>query len=176
MRVAQPIEGLDTERVYEMAQYDEYDEDSMSGSELIKHLRKQIKELSSALDERDEELDNLYYEVRTNDLASALEESGVNPALAAYVPDDVEDMDDLYEWLDANADVFGIEAVEDDGDYEYDDEGDFDVEYDPELVQAAEQMAQLTDGGIDPTIGSSVEDMINSAQSPEELQAILKGA
>lgn len=162
-----------------MAQYDEYDEESMSGSELIKHLRKQIKELSSALDERDEQLDELYDTVRVNDIATALEESGVNPALAEYVPDDVEDMDDLYEWLDANADVFGIEAIEDDGE-SYDDEGyaegEFDVEYDPELVQAAENMARLTDGGIDPSVGASVEDMINSASSPEELTAILRGS
>lgn len=159
-----------------MAQYDEYDEDSMSGSELIKHLRKQIKELSSALDERDYELDELYEQVRINDIAVALEESGVNPALAQYVPDDVEDMDDLYGWLDANADVFGIEAVDDDGEYdEYYDEDDV-VEYDPELVQAAEQMSLVTDGGIDPMVGASVEDMINSAQSPEELKAILSGS
>jgi hypothetical protein len=86
-------------------------------------------------------------------------------------------MDALYEWLDENADLFGIEAIEgDDGsnvDYA---EGESDVEYDPEIIQAAEQMARLTDGGIDPSIGASVEDMINSAQSPDELQAILRGA
>lgn len=159
-----------------MAQYDEYDEESMSGSELIKHLRKQIKELSSALDERDYELDEMYEQVRINDIAVALEESGVNPALAQYVPDEVEDMDDLYGWLDENADVFGIEAIDDDGDY-YDEDSDEEyVEYDPEIVQAAEQMANITDGGIDPMVGASVEDMINSAQSPEELKAILSGS
>ena len=161
-----------------MAQYeDDYDENSMSGSELIKHLRKQIKDLSSALDERDSELDELYEVVRFNDMSAALEESGVNPALAKYVPDDVEDMDDLYEWLDENADLFGIEAIEgDDGSNVDSAEGESDVEYDPEIIQAAEQMARLTDGGIDPSIGASVEDMINSAQSPDELQAILRGA
>ena len=161
-----------------MAQYeDDYDENSMSGSELIKHLRKQIKDLSSALDERDSELDELYAVVRFNDVSAALEESGVNPALAKYVPDDVEDMDDLYEWLDENADLFGIEAIEgDDGSNVDSAEGESDVEYDPEIIQAAEQMARLTDGGIDPSIGASVEDMINSAQSPDELQAILRGA
>jgi len=156
---------------------DDYDENSMSGSELIKHLRKQIKDLSSALDERDSELDELYEVVRFNDVSAALEESGVNPALAKYVPDDVEDMDDLYEWLDENADLFGIEAIEgDDGSNVDSAEGESDVEYDPEIIQAAEQMARLTDGGIDPSIGASVEDMINSAQSPDELQAILRGA
>jgi hypothetical protein len=144
---------------------------------LIKHLRKQIKDLSSALDERDSELDELYEVVRFNDVSAALEESGVNPALAKYVPDDIEDMDDLYEWLDENADLFGIEAIEgDDGSNVDSAEGESDVEYDPEIIQAAEQMARLTDGGIDPSIGASVEDMINSAQSPDELQAILRGA
>ena len=155
-----------------MAQYEnEYDEESMSGSDLIKHLRKQIKDLSSTLDERDDQLDELYAEVRFNDLAAALDESGVSPALAQYVPDEVEDMDDLYDWLDDNAEIFGIEAV-DDEDLDYEEEQSL---IDPAVVRAAEDMARLTDGGIDPTVGTSVEDLINSAQSPEELQAILRG-
>ena len=152
-----------------MAQYDEeYDESNLQGSDLVKHLRKQIKELSAALEEREGEIEELYYATRESDLESALSEVGVNPAIAAYVPDEVEDMDDLYAWLDDNADVFGIEAVE-----EGDEAGEgYDV--DPELVAAAESMSSLTDGGLDPSVGQSIEDAINGAQSADELLSLLR--
>lgn len=152
-----------------MAQYDEeYDDSNLQGNDLVKHLRKQVKELSRALEEREEEMEELYAVTRESDLEAALEEVGVNPAIAAYVPDEVEDMDDLYKWLEANAEVFGIEAVEEG------DEGDGGYEVDPELVAAAESMSSLTDGGVDPSVGQSIEDAINNASSPDELMSLLR--
>jgi predicted RNA methylase len=152
-----------------MAQYDEeYDDSNLQGNDLVKHLRKQVKDLTRALEEREEEMEELYAATRESDLEAALEEVGVNPAIAAYVPDEVEDMDDLYNWLDANAEVFGIEAVEEGSE----EEGGYDV--DPELVAAAESMSSLTDGGVDPSVGQSIEDAINGAQSPDELMALLR--
>jgi hypothetical protein len=152
-----------------MAQYDEeYDDSNLQGNDLVKHLRKQVKELSRALEEREEEMEELYAATRESDLEAALEEVGVNPAIAAYVPGEVEDMDDLYAWLDANAEVFGIEAVEEGSE----EEGGYEV--DPELVAAAESMSSLTDGGVDPSVGQSIEDAINNASSPDELMSLLR--
>lgn len=153
-----------------MAQYDdEYDDSNLQGNDLVKHLRKQVKELSRALEEREEEMEELYAATRESDLEAALEEVGVNPAIAAYVPDEVEDMDDLYNWLDANAEVFGIEAVE-----EGDEEEGYEYEVDPELVAAAESMSSLTDGGVDPSVGQSIEDAINNVSSSDELMTLLR--
>lgn len=150
-----------------MAQYDEeYDDSNLQGNDLVKHLRKQVKELTRALEEREEEMEELYAATRESDLEAALEEVGVNPAIAAYVPDSVEDMDDLYEWLDANAEVFGIEAVEEGDEQE--------SSVDPELVAAAESMSSLTDGGVDPSVGQSIEDAINNVSSPDELISLLR--
>ena len=150
-----------------MAQYDEeYDDSNLQGNDLVKHLRKQVKELTRALEEREEEMEELYAVTRESDLEAALEEVGVNPAIAAYVPDAVEDMDDLYEWLDANAEVFGIEAVEEGNEQE--------SGVDPELVAAAESMSSLTDGGVDPSVGQSIEDAINNVSSPDELISLLR--
>ena len=152
-----------------MAQYDEeYDDSNLQGNDLVKHLRKQVKELTRALEEREEEMEELYAATRESDLQAALEEVGVNPAIAAYVPDEVEDMDDLYNWLDANAEVFGLEAVEEGS------EEDGGYEVDPELVAAAESMSSLTDGGEDPSVGQSIEDAINNASSPDELMSLLR--
>lgn len=151
-----------------MAQYDEdefdFDTDSGDGSDLVKQLRKQVKELSSALRERDEQLEYFETVSREQDIAEILTEYGVNPGIANFVPDDIEDEDELVDWLGANAEVFGIEVVEDEG-----------ISVDPESVQAAELMSAVEEGGIDPQIGFSLENKIQSASTPEELQAILKG-
>jgi broad specificity phosphatase PhoE len=151
-----------------MAQYDEdefdFDTDSGDGSDLVKQLRKQVKELSSSLKERDEQLEYFETVSREQDIAEILTEYGVNPRIANFVPDDIEDEDQLVDWLGANAEVFGIEVVEDEG-----------ISVDPESVQAAELMSAVEEGGIDPQIGFSLENKIQNASTPEELQAILKG-
>lgn len=147
-----------------MAEYDEFDYDDDQGTDLVKDLRKQVKELSAALKERDEYLDEFLAVTRDQEIAEALEELGVNPKVSAFVPDDVEDMDDLEAWIGEYGEVFGIEAVGDEGSNEK-----------PESVQAAELMSAIEEGGIDPTVGQSLEAQIQAASTPEELQAILKG-
>lgn len=151
-----------------MAQYDDdefdFDTDGGDGTDLVKQLRKQVKELSSALRERDDQLEYFETVSREQDIAEILTEYGVNPRIANFVPDDIEDEDQLVSWLDQNAEVFGIEVVEDDG-----------ISIDPESVQAAELMSAVEEGGIDPQIGFSLEEKIQSASTPDELQAILKG-
>lgn len=146
-----------------MAEYDEFDfEDDDQGTDLVKNLRKQVKELSSALKERDEYLKEFMMVTREQELSEALKEMGVNPKVAAFVPDEVEDMDDLEAWLGEYGEVFGIEAVDDEG-------------AKPGSVQAAELMSAVEEGGIDPTVGQSLEARIQAASTPEELAAILKG-
>lgn len=147
-----------------MAEFDEFDfEDENDGSDLVKKLRKQVTELSKALKERDEQLTEFFAVTREQEIVQALQEIGVNPKIATFVPDDIEDMDQLTEWLGEYGEVFGVSATNDSGDNR------------PESVQAAERMSAIEEGGIDPTIGQSLEQKIQNATSPEELAAILKG-
>lgn len=146
-----------------MAEYDEFDYDDDQGTDLVKDLRKQVKELSAALKERDEYLNEFLSISREQEIGEALEEMGVNPKVAAFVPDEIEDMDDLEAWIGEYGEVFGVEAKDGEG------------EGKPESVQAAELMSAVEEGGIDPDVGSSLEAKIQAASTPEELQAILKG-
>lgn len=146
-----------------MAEYDEFDYDEDQGSDLVKDLRKQVKELSAAVKERDEYLNEFLAVTREEEIGEALQEMGVNPRVAAFVPDEVEDMDDLEAWIGEYGEVFGVEATDDEGKEK------------PESVQAAELMSAVEEGGIDPTVGQSLEAKIQAASTPEELQAILKG-
>lgn len=150
-----------------MAQYDdddlEFDADA-SGSDLVKQLRKQVNELSKALKERDTQLEEFLVQSREQDIADVLSEMGVNPKVAAFVPDSVEDVDDLEQWLGEYGDVFGIGLV-----------GDESSTLDEESVRAAELMSAVEEGGIDPEVGQDLAARIAAASTPEELQALLRG-
>lgn len=150
-----------------MAQYDEDDLDldaDASGSDLVKQLRKQVNELSKALKERDTQLEEFLVKSREQDIADVLSEMGVNPKVAAFVPDSVEDVDDLEQWLGEYGDVFGIGLV-----------GDDSSTLDEESVRAAELMSAVEEGGIDPEVGQDLAARIAAASTPEELQALLRG-
>lgn len=142
----------------------DFDDDDASGSDLVKQLRKQVKELSKALQEREDEIQQFAAMSREQDLALALEELGVNPKIAAFVPDEIEDLDELSEWLGEYGEVFGIaftdepESVLDSG-----------------SIEAVEAMAAIEDDGIDPRVGMDLEARIQNASTREELQAILRG-
>ncbi len=145
-----------------MAEYDD-DFDYEDGGDLVKQLRKQVKELSAAIKERDDVLEEYFASTRESEIGEALTEMGYNEKIAQFVPDDVEDEDDLAEWLNTYGEVFGISAEEEDGSSE------------PSTVEAAERMSAVEEGGIDPDVGHSLEQKIKNASTPEELESILKG-
>lgn len=145
--------------------YDDTDDlDFEDGTDLVKQLRKQVNELSKALKEKDAAIEEYYAQSREQEIASALNEMGVNPKIAAFVPDDVEDWSDLENWLGEYGDVFGVNVTNDSG-----------VNMDSESVQAAELMSAVEEGGIDPQVGLDLAQRIDQAKSPEELMRLLRG-
>jgi len=146
-----------------MAEYDDLDYDE--GGDLVKQLRKQLKEMSSALKERDEMLEDYMTQTRTEQIGESLTEMGYNSKIASFVPDNVEDEDDLAQWLQEYGEVFGAQPVEQEQSTQ-----------EPSTVdEAAALMSAVEEGGIDPTAGQSLETKIQNASTPEELAAILKG-
>lgn len=146
-----------------MTQYeDEFDFDDADNTPLVKKLRKQIEQLQKQVSERDEQLQDIRLGARQATVESILEEYGLSPRIAKYIPDDIEaDEDAIAEWLYENGEDFGIVPV---------DASDSDESY-----QAAELMASVEEGGIDPSVGQDLASRIAAAKSQEELMAILNG-
>ena len=146
----------------EYMEYDFEDEDLGSGTDLVKKLRKEIDRLSKQLKERDDILEEITAYNHESSVGEILEGFGLNPKIAAFIPEDVEaDEDAIAEWLNEYGEAFGIEAVE---------EG----EESPD-AQAYEQMSDFDNGDIDPYVGQDLASRIASASSPEELSNLLKG-
>lgn len=85
-----------------------------SGNDLIKQLRKSLKDA----EKRNKELESLVGEFNTQKrqqtIQSVLAERGVNPAIAEFIPSDIDstDVEALNEWLDSKGEVFGIQQRE----------------------------------------------------------------
>lgn len=146
----------------------EVDDSELSGTDLVKKLRKQINAMNKALKEKDEILSEFQEIAYENSVAETLTEWGLNPRIAAFVPDDIEDEDELAAWLDEYGDAFNIGSIQ---------EGATDSGYaiDDDALQASELMADLEDGSFDPEVGLDIQHRMEQAQSPEELLSMLRG-
>jgi hypothetical protein len=161
-----------------MSQYDyeeddfdaEVDESSLSGNDLVKKLRKQISAMSKAIKERDEVLSEYAEAAYQESIADTLSSWGLNPRIAAFVPDDIETEDELSEWLEEYGDAFA-----DGSSIESDEPVEEASPLDMDSLYASELMADVEDGSFDPEVGLDLQNRLQGAQSPEELLAMLKG-
>ena len=143
------------------------DEDTIDG-DLPKKLRAKIKELSSRLGELEQENNSLKTEKRSQTLTETLQTRGLNPKIAKFIPDDLDD-DGITSWIEENAEVFGIgqdaqqaqQAV---------------VARDAEQAAAIRQMAAAEKGTAGTPGMESIMSGIENAQSMEELMAALQQA
>ena len=146
----------------------EVDDSELSGTDLVKKLRKQINAMNKALKEKDELLTDYQEVAYQNSVAETLTGWGLNPRIAAFVPDDIEDEDELAAWLEEYGDAFNIgsiqEAAPDSGNA-----------IDDDALHASELMADLEDGSFDPEVGLDMQHRMEQAQSPEELLSMLRG-
>lgn len=149
---------------YEEDEFDIEDLEDYSGADLVKKLRKQVSALSRQVKERDAALEEFYSDQHQQGVSDMLAELGLNPKIAAFIPDDVESQDDLELWLEAYGDAFGVQAVDEGESY-----------FDDPAVQAAELMSAVEEGGIDPTVGHDLMARIAGAETPEALAALLRG-
>ena len=153
-------------------QYDFEDEDDndYSGTDLVKQLRKQIKELSKENSELQESLGTMQSVYKEAVVTSVLEEYGLNPQIAAFIPDEyADDEESIVTWLEEYGSLFGASVVAGD-------EEDEEFEYDESVANAVSRMSEFEEDGLDPEVGRDLQARIEGAGSQEELLRILKGA
>jgi len=81
-------------------------------SDLLKQLRKELKNKTKALTELEEQVTGFRKTQREATIKSVLESKGVSPKIAKFIPADIETSPEVISgWIEENADVFGL-AVE----------------------------------------------------------------
>lgn len=81
-------------------------------SDLLKQLRKELKNKTKALSELETQVNTFRQTQREATIKSVLESKGVSPKIAKFIPSDIETSPEVISgWIEENADVFGL-AVE----------------------------------------------------------------
>lgn len=88
---------------------DDYTLDQDNDSDLVKQLRKQLRDKENTLKALSAENETFKTTVRKSTVAELLAKRNVNPKVAAFIPADVEANDEaIGKWLADYGDVFGV--------------------------------------------------------------------
>lgn len=92
-----------------MPNWDDDDDQNTNDSDLVKDLRRQLRELAKARKELDTELSTLRPQVRRQSVSSVLSELGVNTKIAGILPESVDPTKEaVQKWLEDYGDLFNI--------------------------------------------------------------------
>ena len=135
------------------------------GNDLVKQLRKAQKEAEKRANALEQELQSLRSVQRESNITRILEQEGINPKIAKFIPAEVTDSEAVKVWLDENAEVFGFQkevpqvqqAMSDDD------------------VNAWRNMSDVLEDALPYDNGDNQYDMIRNAASQEDLLRMIYG-
>lgn len=151
--------------------WDEDEDDDMedyvpqitSDTDLVKKLRKALR----AEQKRNKELESSYADLSKSQkeriLRDVLASRGVNPAIAEFIPADIEASEDaIGAWIDSKAELFGSKPAESKPVSDSD-------------VSALKRMDSVVAGSDVPTGSDDLQSRIANATSEAEILSILSG-
>ena len=153
-----------------MSNYEYEDEDddittNDSSNDLVKQLRKAAKQKDKELQELRAQFETLSKGQRERTIKDALAARGVNQKIASFIPQDIDPTEEsVSKWLEANADVFGIELSSNQNQ----------PNVDPADAAAYKRMTGAADAGMSPERGADVMSRLMNANSKEELDDIIR--
>ncbi len=138
------------------------EEDQTSG---LQNLRKADRAKSKRIKELETELESLRSFQRQSVVSSVLNERGVNPKVATFIPADIAtDQESIAKWLDEHGEIFGVQPQ---------------VKQpmvDQENLSMLQQIDAVTSSALSPDDVNDVFSRLNNAQSAEELLEMIYGA
>jgi hypothetical protein len=135
----------------------------MDGSDLLKKLRKAKRADEKRIKELTEQLEGFSKAQRESTVKSVLEKKGVNQKAARLVLKDLDgdfSEEAVSNWLDENADLFGIEVSQ---------------KRDEQNLATLRQQDIMTQGAVTPDRAQDLEQRMDNASSMEELISLMQG-
>ena len=145
---------------------DDQDNDNdtqLDGSDLLKKLRKAKRADEKRIKELTEQLEGFSKAQRESTVKSVLEKKGVNQKAARLVLKDLDgdfSEEAVSNWLDENADLFGIEVSE---------------KRNEQNLATLRQQDVMTQGAVTPDRAQDLEQRMDNASSMEELISLMQG-
>jgi len=144
---------------------DDFFEDDDVQESGLQNLRKAERAKSKRIKELEAELEGLRNFQRQSVVSSVLNERGVNPKIATFIPSDVaNDPESISKWLDEHGEVFGVQPQAKQ------------PTIDRENLSALQQIDAVTNSALSPDEVNDVFSRLNNAQSAEELLEMIYGA
>jgi hypothetical protein len=141
-------------------------ETPMDGSDLLKKLRKAKRADEKRIKDLTEQLETLSKGQRERIVKETLEKKGVNPKAIRLVLKDLDDVNEesVNNWLDDNADLFGLETRQDT------------PEVNSQNRAALRQQDLVTQGATTPDRAEDMSMRIDNAESAEEIINMIYGS
>lgn len=147
--------------------------DQDNDSDLVKQLRKQLRDKESTLKALSAENETFKSTVRKSTVTDLLAKRNVNPKVAAFIPADVEATDEaIGKWLGEYGDVFGVTTSTEPT-------GQQQAGVSPDLVHQLAQVQQASQDGVPVDRGSQAQaydkwlEAAKNAKSVQELTAFM---
>jgi len=140
--------------------FEDYSDEPQRGSseDVLKKVRRAERSKDKQLKEALAELDTLRKFQRESTISQVLNEKGVNPKVAKFIPGDIElSSDSISQWLNDNGDLFGFATQAKESPVSLEDLG------------ALRQMDMVASGALTPDDVNNAFSIVNNAQSAEEL-------
>ena len=97
-------------------EYDDEDDFTDEGGDVVKQLRKVNRTLEKRLKELEQEANNLKTQTRQRTVKDVLTAKGINPKVATFIPQDIDVTEEAGSaWLAEYGDVFGVQPVAEEG-------------------------------------------------------------
>jgi hypothetical protein len=143
---------------------DTIEEAPMDGSDLLKKLRKAKRADEKRIKELTEQLEGFSKTQREATVKSVLEKKGVNLKAARLVMKDLDDINEesVSNWLDDNADLFGLTVNEDSSKVSQEDRA------------ALRNQDLVTQNAMTPDRANDIEYRMQQATSEEDILSILR--
>ena len=134
-----------------------------SDTDLVRKLRKDLKQAQKRNKELEGSLGELSKAQRERIIKDAFASKGVNPKIASFVPQDIDASEEaVTQWLDNYADVFGIKLEEKQS-------------VSQEDIQSMQRMNNALTGAEAPGASDDLANRIANANSEDEILTILSG-
>ena len=144
---------------------DDFDFEDSSSDSVVKQLRKVNRTLEKRLKELEAEANQMKAQTRQRTVKDVLTSKGVNPKVAALIPQDIEPTEEAVSgWLNEWGDVFGVKTEET--------EAQAPAAVNPAL-QAQKRINDVVSSGQTPAFDEDIAARIANAKSAEELSAIM---
>jgi hypothetical protein len=138
-------------------------ETQLDGSDLLKKLRKAKRADEKRIKELTEQIETFTKTQRESTVKTILEQKGVNQKAARLVLKDLDgdfSEEAVSNWLDDNADLFGIEVSR---------------KPDTQNLAALRQQDVMTQNAVTPDRAQDLEQRMDNAGSMEELLSLMQG-